>query len=155
MKNKKNRVNITGKLLYLVVAVLVLMIIPSAAENAYDYFREKQSRKGYTSEKLRPIPLTAHEKKLYEDFCDGDYGRLSEKVAYNRAVGRTVTEDDRDYYAFSACYNSAVDYHMYRTAGKTDKASDTLEIFYQNESELNHLIFKDALTAVKEVYEIP
>lgn len=32
MKNKKNRVNITGKLLYLVVAVLVLMIIPSAAE---------------------------------------------------------------------------------------------------------------------------
>ncbi len=87
MKNKKNRVNITGKLLYLVVAVLVLMIIPSAAENAYDYFREKQSRKGYTSE------------KLYEDFCDGDYGRLSEKVAYNRAVGRTVTEDDRDYYA--------------------------------------------------------
>ena len=53
------------------------------------------------------------------------------------------------------CYNSAVDYHMYRTAGKTDKASDTLEIFYQNESELNHLIFKDALTAVKEVYEIP
>ena len=44
---------------------------------------------------------------------------------------------------------------MYRTAGKTDKASDTLEIFYQNESELNHLIFKDALTAVKEVYEIP
>lgn len=71
------------------------------------------------------------------------------------AVGRTVTEDDRDYYAFSACYNSAVDYHMYRTAGKTDKASDTLEIFYQNESELNHLIFKDALTAVKEVYEIP
>lgn len=93
MKNKKNRVNITGKLLYLVVAVLVLMIIPSAAENAYDYFREKQSRKGYTSE------------KLYEDFCDGDYGRLSEKVAYNRAVGRTVTEDDRDYYAFSACYN--------------------------------------------------
>lgn len=28
MKNKKNRVNITGKLLYLVVAVLVLMIIP-------------------------------------------------------------------------------------------------------------------------------
>ena len=135
MKNKKNRVNIIGKLLYLVVAVLVLMIIPSAAENAYDYFREKQSRKGYTSE------------KLYEDFCDGDYGRLSEKVAYNRAVGRTVTEDDRDYYAFSACYNSA--------AGKTDKASDTLEIFYQNESELNHLIFKDALTAVKEVYEIP
>ena len=74
MKNKKNRVNIIGKLLYLVVAVLVLMIIPSAAENAYDYFREKQSRKGYTSE------------KLYEDFCDGDYGRLSEKVAYNRAV---------------------------------------------------------------------
>ena len=39
MKNKKNRVNITGKLLYLIVAVLVLMIIPSAAENAYDYFR--------------------------------------------------------------------------------------------------------------------
>ena len=38
---------------------------------------------------------------------------------------------------------------------KQDKASDTLEIFYQNESELNHLIFKDALTAVKEVYEIP
>ena len=32
MKNKKNRVNIIGKLLYLVVAVLVLMIIPSAAE---------------------------------------------------------------------------------------------------------------------------
>ena len=118
--------------MYLVVAVLVLMIIPSAAENAYDYFREKQSRKGYTSE------------KLYEDFCDGDYGRLSEKVAYNRAVGRTVTEDDRDYYAFSACYNSAVDYHMYRTAGENNKASDTLEIFYQNESELNHLIFKDA-----------
>ena len=53
--------------MYLVVAVLVLMIIPSAAENAYDYFREKQSRKGYTSE------------KLYEDFCDGDYGRLSER----------------------------------------------------------------------------
>ena len=143
MKNKKNRVNITGKLIYLIVAVLVLMIIPSAAENASAYFREQQSRTGYTSE------------KLYEDFCDGDYGRLSEKVAYNRAVGRTVTEDDRDYYAFSACYNSAVDYHMYRTAGKTDKASDTLEIFYQNESELNHLIFKDALTAVKEVYEIP
>ena len=44
MKNKKNRVNIIGKLLYLVVAVLVLMIIPSAAENAYDYFREKQRR---------------------------------------------------------------------------------------------------------------
>ena len=60
MKNKKNRVNITGKLIYLIVAVLVLMIIPSAAENAYDYFREKQSRKGYTSE------------KLYEDFCDGE-----------------------------------------------------------------------------------
>ena len=39
MKNKKNRVNIIGKLLYLVVAVLVLMIIPSAAENAYHYFR--------------------------------------------------------------------------------------------------------------------
>ena len=67
MKNKKNRVNIIGKLLYLVVAVLVLMIIPSAAENAYDYFREKQSRKGYTSE------------KLYEDFCDGDYGQIIRK----------------------------------------------------------------------------
>ena len=40
MKNKKNRVNIIGKLLYLVVAVLVLMIIPSSAENADDFFRE-------------------------------------------------------------------------------------------------------------------
>ena len=117
MKNKKNRVNIIGKLLYLVVAVLVLMIIPSAAENAYDYFREKQSRKGYTSE------------KLYEDFCDGDYGRLSEKVAYNRAVGRTVTEDDRDYYAFSACYNSAVDYHMYGQPEKQTKLPIHLRYF--------------------------
>ena len=50
MKNKKNRVNITGKLIYLIVAVLVLMIIPSAAENAYDYFREKQSKRIYVRE---------------------------------------------------------------------------------------------------------
>ena len=69
MKNKKNRVNITGKLIYLIVAVLVLMIIPSAAENAYDYFREKQSRKGYPTV------------KLCEHDCDGDYCRLSEKGA--------------------------------------------------------------------------
>ena len=44
-------------------------------------------------------------------------------------MGRKITKEEENYYAFSDCYNAAVDYKMYIKNNEMTKAEEMLDKF--------------------------
>ena len=63
-------------------------------------------------------------------------------------------QEEENYYAFSDCYNAAVDYKMYIKNNEMTKAEEMLDKFRKNEEKITGRIFIDALVSIKEVYGI-
>lgn len=84
-----------------VTVIAVLVIIPLTSNIMEDVFRITGRQKGYSEE------------TLFQCFIDNEYGMLTDKIEYNKGVGRKITKEEENYYAFSDCYNAAVDYKMY------------------------------------------
>lgn len=144
-KNKKKltKKQIISRIMFIASAILILSVIPSSAAFFEDLYRYKQDYKGISIEKIQ------------SDFVNRDYVSMIEKTTKNQALNVEITEEAEPYYAFAACYESAVDYHMYVTTGQTALAEQELKIFQENESKLNKKIFTDKIATVQNVYEIP
>ena len=125
--------------MFTVIAVLV--IIPLTSNIMEDVFRITGRQKGYSEE------------TLFQCFIDNEYGMLTDKIEYNKGVGRKITKEEENYYAFSDCYNAAVDYKMYIKNNEMTKAEEMLDKFCRkNEEKITGRIFIDALVSIKEVY---
>ena len=72
-----------------------------------------------------------------------DYSGLVKKVNYNKGIGKSISDDEQDYYTFAECYDFAVDYYMYI------RLKEQYEVKAQT---LNRKIFKEALETVKNTY---
>ena len=78
---------------------------------------------------------------------------LTDKIEYNKGVGRKITKEEENYYAFSDCYNAAVDYKMYIKNNEMTKAEEMLDKFRKNEEKITGRIFIDALVSIKDVMD--
>lgn len=78
--------------------------------------------------------------------------RTCQKVNYNKGIGKSISDDEQDYYTFAECYDLAVDYYMYIKLGDTAKADKLKEQFEAKAQTLNRKIFKEALETVKNTY---
>ena len=99
--------------MYIASVIMMLVMIPAVADISYDVFRQVNKGKGYTLE------------QMYESFSGQDYTKLIKQVQVNIATGKQITDEDRDFYAFAACYESAVNYHMYVKNGDSSGAART------------------------------
>lgn len=128
---RKGKAGIISKLMYIASAILAVMSIGAAGSVAYDSMYYTERAKGYTLEKLD------------SDFSNKDYGELNKKIAYNKAIGRTITDDDRDYYLFADYYESIISYNVYKKNGDELKAMEQLknaDTYYNN---MKHKIFRE------------
>ena len=114
-------------LLYIISAILLIISIAPIADTAAEIYRVKGRYAGY-------------------------YAGLSKKVNYNKGIGKSISEDEKDYYTFVECYNIAVDYNMYVRLGDINKADELKEQFEDNTRLLQRKIFKEALETVKNTY---
>lgn len=142
-KKKLTKFIVISRAMYIAAAIAILTIIPAASSLFYYYYSEMGRQNGYTVE------------DLYFDFIHKQYGELYQKTEYNVGVGRKVTSDDAEYYAFAKCYDSAIDYHMYAQTGQKALANEALEKFQENEGKLNNRMFRDALDGVRNSYQVP
>ena len=127
-------------LLYIISAILLIISIAPIADTAAEIYRVKGRYAGY------------EEVSLFNDFIEKDYAGLSKKVNYNKGIGKSISEDEKDYYTFVECYNIAVDYNMYVRLGDINKADELKEQFEDNTRLLQRKIFKEALETVKNTY---
>ena len=141
-KIKKSKRPLQVKLMIAVTVIAVLVIIPLTSNIMEDVFRITGRQKGYSEE------------TLFQCFIDNEYGMLTDKIEYNKGVGRKITKEEENYYAFSDCYNAAVDYKMYIKNNEMTKAEEMLDKFRKNEEKITGRIFIDALVSIKEVYGI-
>lgn len=81
-----------------------------------------------------------------------DYSGLVKKINYNKGIGKSISDDEQDYYTFAECYDFAVDYYMYIKLGDTAKADRLKEQYEVKAQTLNRKIFKEALETVKNTY---
>lgn len=128
--------------MYIASVIMMLVMIPAVADISYDVFRQVNKGKGYTLE------------QMYESFSGQDYTKLIKQVQVNIAAGKQITDEDRDFYAFAACYESAVNYHMYVKNGDSLGAARELSVFNENSNAIGRRIFKDTLESVKKTYGI-
>ena len=99
-------------LLYIISAILLIITIAPIADTAAEIYRVKGRYAGY------------EEESLFNDFIEKDYAGLSKKVNYNKGIGKSISEDEKDYYTFVECYNIAVDYNMYVRLGDINEADE-------------------------------
>ena len=102
-------------LLYVVSAILLIISIAPIADTARDIYSSKGRYSGY------------EEESLFNDFMEKDYSGLVKKVNYNKGIGKSISDDEQDYYTFAECYDLAVDYYMYIKLGDTAKADKLKE----------------------------
>ena len=121
-------------LLYIISAILLIISIAPIADTAAEIYRVKGRYAGY------------EEESLFNDFIEKDYAGLSKKVNYNKGIGKSISEDEKDYYTFVECYN------MYVRLGDINKADELKEQFEDNTRLLQRKIFKEALETVKNTY---
>ena len=81
-------------LLYIISAILLIISIAPIADTAAEIYRVKGRYAGY------------EEESLFNDFIEKDYAGLSKKVNYNKGIGKSISEDEKDYYTFVECYNN-------------------------------------------------
>lgn len=127
-------------LLYVVSAILLIISIAPIADTARDIYSTKGRYSGY------------EEESLFNDFMEKDYSGLVKKINYNKGIGKSISDDEQDYYTFAECYDLAVDYYMYIKLGDTAKADKLKEQFEAKAQTLNRKIFKEALETVKNTY---
>lgn len=132
--------NITPIAVVMLSAILLIISIAPIADTAAEIYRVKGRYAGY------------EEESLFNDFIEKDYAGLSKKVNYNKGIGKSISEDEKDYYTFVECYNIAVDYNMYVRLGDINKADELKEQFEDNTRLLQRKIFKEALETVKNTY---
>ena len=88
-------------LLYVISGILLIISIAPIADTARDIYSTKGRYSGYVEE------------SLFNDFMEKDYSGLVKKINYNKGIGKSISDDEQDYYTFAECYDFAVDYYMY------------------------------------------
>ena len=86
-KIKKSKRPLQVKLMIAVTVIAVLVIIPLTSNIMEDVFRITGRQKGYSEE------------TLFQCFIDNEYGMLTDKIEYNKGVGRKITKEEENYYA--------------------------------------------------------
>ena len=94
-------------LLYVISGILLIISIAPIADTARDIYSTKGRYSGY------------EEESLFNDFMEKDYSGLVKKINYNKGIGKSISDDEQDYYTFAECYDFAVDYYMYIKLGDT------------------------------------
>ena len=133
----KKKFNISV-LFYVICAIMIVIIIPCAADIFEDMYRINGRMSGY------------EEDSLYQDFIDGSYDRLLEKTEYNTGIGKDIDKDTQDYYTFAIAYKKAVDYRVYVNNGENEKAEQVVKDI--DNAQFNNVLFKEALENVKNIY---
>ena len=110
----KNKFNISV-FFYVICAIMIVIIIPCAADIFEDMYRINGRMSGY------------EEDSLYQDFIDGSYDRLLEKTEYNIGMGKDISNDTQDYYTFADAYKKAIDYNVYVNKGEYAKAEQIVK----------------------------
>ena len=118
----KKKFNISV-LFYVICAIMIVIIIPCAADIFEDMYRINGRMSGY------------EEDSLYQDFIDGSYDRLLEKTEYNIGMGKDIANDTQDYYTFADAY---------KKAEQIVKDIDN--------TQFNNVLFKEVLEKVKNTY---
>lgn len=134
---KKKKFNIS-LLTYVLCAIMIIIIIPCAADISGDVFRGKGRMSGY------------EEDSLYNDFIENNYEGLLEKTEYNTGIGKDIDKDTQDYYTFAIAYKKAVDYRVYVNNGENEKAEQVVKDI--DNAQFNNVLFKEALENVKNIY---
>ena len=127
-------------LLYVISGILLIISIAPIADTARDIYSTKGRYSGY------------EEERLFNDFMEKDYSGLVKKINYNKGIGKSISDDEQDYYTFAECYDFAVDYYMYIKLGDTAKADRLKEQYEVKAQTLPRKIFKEALAQVKNTY---
>ena len=131
----KKKFNISV-LFYVICAIMIVIIIPCAADIFEDMYRINGRMSGYDS--------------LYQDFIDGSYDRLLEKTEYNIGMGKDIANDTQDYYTFADAYKKAIDYNVYVNKGEYAKAEQIVKDI--DNTQFNNVLFKEVLEKVKNTY---
>ena len=84
-KIKKSKRPLQVKLMIAVTVIAVLVIIPLTSNIMEDVFRITGRQKGYSEE------------TLFQCFIDNEYGMLTDKIEYNKGVGRKITKEEENY----------------------------------------------------------
>ena len=114
-------------LLYVISGILLIISIAPIADTARDIYSTKGRYSGY------------EEESLFNDFMEKDYSGLVKKINYNKGIGKSISDDEQDYY-------------MYIKLGDTAKADRLKEQYEVKAQTLNRKIFKEALETVKNTY---
>ena len=137
----KNKFNISV-FFYVICAIMIVIIIPCAADIFEDMYRINGRMSGY------------EEDSLYQDFIDGSYDRLLEKTEYNigmgKGIGKSISDDEQDYYTFADAYKKAIDYNVYVNKGEYAKAEQIVKDI--DNTQFNNVLFKEVLEKVKNTY---
>ncbi len=136
---KSNKISI---IIYIISAVMLLFTIPATAGISREVFRNLNKNKGYSVE------------QLYWQFSEKNYGALNDQIQFNIAVGKKITDEDKDFYAFAACYESAVNCYMYVKNNDSIKAQEELAKFNENAGKISRKMIKNSLEEVKKTYGI-
>ena len=134
---KKKKFNISV-LFYVICAIMIVIIIPCAANIFEDMYRTNGRMSGY------------EEDSLYQDFIDGSYDRLLEKTEYNIGMGKEIDNNTQDYYTFADAYKKAIDYNVYVNKGEYAKAEQIVKDI--DNTQFNNVLFKEVLEKVKNTY---
>lgn len=134
---KKKKFNIS-LLTYVLCAIMIIIIIPCAADISGDVFRGKGRMSGY------------EEDSLYNDFIENNYEGLLEKTEYNTGIGKDINKDTQDYYTFASAYKKVFEYKVYMNNGEKDKAEQVIKDI--DSTQFNNVLFKEALENVKRIY---
>ena len=133
----KNKFNISV-FFYVICAIMIVIIIPCAADIFEDMYRINGRMSGY------------EEDSLYQDFIDGSFDRLLEKTEYNIGMGKDISNDTQDYYTFADAYKKAIDYNVYVNKGEYAKAEQIVKDI--DNTQFNNVLFKEVLEKVKNTY---
>ena len=142
VKRITGRIGIISKLMYIAAGILAVMSIGAAGSVVYDSMYYTERAKGYTLESLD------------SDLDNGDYGELNKKIAYNKAIGRTITEDEKDYYLFSDYYESIINYNVYKKNGNEAEAAVELNNADTYYNQMKHTIFREKADKLRESINI-
>ena len=125
-------------LLYVISGILLIISIAPIADTARDIYSTKGRYSGY------------EEESLFNDFMEKDYSGLVKKINYNKGIGKSISDDEQDYYTFADAYKKAIDYNVYVNKGEYAKAEQIVKDI--DNTQFNNVLFKEVLEKVKNTY---
>lgn len=137
-KKEKTKKSIIGRIMYIFAGVLAVLLIPVANSISYDYFYSAERLKGYTMEDMDL------------EFNTEDYGALLRETSYNKAIGRNIPDEEKDYYLFADYYDSIINYYVCLNSGEYDKAAQLLSECDTYYNQMTHKVFKEKAVSFKE-----